>query len=801
MSPATFLGLAALVLLDTSAPAGAEAPKHRALSAVPFTDVKLQDEFWTPRIRTNREKSLPHNFTWCEQTGRISNFSKAAGSMPGKFEGIYFNDSDVYKVLEGASYSLADQRDPDLEKTVDEVIAKIAAAQEPDGYLYTARTLCGPASMPPGGKERWSDLGGGHELYCAGHLYEGAVAHFQATGKRTLLSVALENADLVCRVFGPDKRTSPDGHQEIEIGLVKLFRVTGEQKYLDLAKFFLDTRGRPRGRALYGEYSQDHKPVVEQSEAVGHAVRAGYMYSAMADVAALTGEGDYVQAISRIWQNVVGRKLYLTGGLGARGGIEGFGADYELPNRSAYCETCAAIANALWNHRMFLWTGDGQYVDVLERVLYNGFLSGVSMAGDRFFYPNPLEAHQGWNRSPWFDCACCPSNVVRFVPSIPGYAYALRDDTLFVSLFLDGRAAIRMGDRAIGLRQETRYPWDGAVRIALDMEPAGEFTLAVRIPGWACGRPVPSDLYRYVDSGRAPVSLQVNGSPVEPKVDQGFARLRRRWQKGDVVELRLPMGVNRVVAHEKVLDDAGRVAVERGPVVFCAEGHDQKDGRVLSLMLRDATPLRSEFRKDLLGGVQVVLGKAVSVGRDAQGTPVAGPEQDLTLIPYYAWAHRGPSPMAVWLARELAAAKPLPGPSIARSGRVTASGGTGLDAITDQLPPRNSIDHSNPFFHWWPRKGTQEWVQFDFARPEKISRVDVYWFDDTGIGECRLPKSWRVKVKVRGQWQDVAGPSAFGVEKDKFNRTTFAPVQAEGIRLEVRLPEQFSAGIHEVQIR
>ena len=638
------------------------------IQPVPFTRVHIADEFWARRLETNRKVTIPYAFKMCEETGRIDNFAVAGRLKEGKFRGIYFNDSDLYKVIEGAAYALAIQPDAELDKYLDGVIAKIAAAQEKDGYLYTARTLSGPGYMPPGGKERWSDLAGGHELYCVGHLYEGAVAHYLATGKRTLLDVALTSADLVCSVFGRDKKTNPDGHQEVEIGLAKLYRVTGDEKYLRMARFFLDTRGHAWGRALYGDYCQDHKPAIEQTEAVGHSVRAGYMYSGMADVAALTGDADYVRAISRIWEDVAGRKLYLTGGVGARGGIEGFGAAYELPNASAYCETCAAIAIAMWNHRMFLLTGDAKYIDLVERVIYNGFLSGVSLEGNRFFYPNPLEAPKGRARSPWFDCACCPSNVVRFVPSIPGYAYAHRGDALYVNLFIGGSATV--GQVAVGqvanlphknsvrVRQETRYPWEGKVRIAMDPERPQEFSVYVRIPGWARNQPVPTDLYRYAGKVDSAASLKVNGSPTEVKLDKGFAVIRRVWQQGDTIELDLPMPVRRIVAHEKVLDDAGRVALERGPIVYCAEGCDQKDGRVLNLLLPDSAPLRSEFRKDLLGGVQVVLGKVAPVRRAKDGKPVAGAEQDFLAIPYYAWAHRGPSPMTVWLAHEMAAAKP-----------------------------------------------------------------------------------------------------------------------------------------------
>ena len=791
-----------VVALKTSCiiPTAAAARKDYPITPTPFTDVQVADDFWSPRLATNRKVTIPYAFKKCEETGRIDNFAVAGGLKKGKFQGIYFNDSDVFKVIEGASYSLSLYPDPNLEAYVDEVIAKIAAAQEPDGYLYTARTLCGPDYMPPGGKERWSDMGGGHELYNVGHLYEASVAHYKATGKRSLLDVAVKNADLVCSVFGPGKNTSPCGHPEVEIGLVKLYRTTGNEKYLQTAKFFLDARGRAAGRNLYGEYAQDHKPVVEQAEAVGHAVRAAYLYSGMADVAALTGDADYLKAIDRIWENAVAKKMYITGGIGARGGGEAFGDNYELPNMSAYCETCAAIANALWNHRMFLLHGDARYIDVLERVIYNGFLSGVSMTGDRFFYPNPLESWRGGNRAPWFDCACCPSNVVRFVPSIPGYIYAHRDTDLYINLFIGGHAAIKMDSNIVRIVQETRYPWDGTVKIKVEPERPGEFAINVRIPGWAGNQPVPSDLYHNLNAADAKIKLTVNNQPIPLVMEKGFVRIVRQWKKDDVIELDLPMTVRRVVAHEKVEDDRGRVALERGPVVFCAEGADNKDGRVLNLVLADSAALQAEFRPDLLGGVEVIRSRSFSVSRDQNGKLVEGAAQELVAIPYYGWAHRGSGQMTVWLAREMSAAKPLPGPTIAFTSKVTVSGGTGLEALNDQLEPRSSIDHSNPFFHWWPRKGTAEWVQYDFKNPAKVAGVEVYWFDDTGIGECRLPKSWRLKIKASGQWQDVSNPTDYGVVKDVYNRTTFEPTETEALRLEVRLLDNFSAGIHEWRV-
>ncbi|NOR14277.1 MAG: glycoside hydrolase family 127 protein, partial [Candidatus Aminicenantes bacterium] len=410
---------------------------------VPFTQVQLSDQFWLPRMETNRKVTIPYAFEQCEETGRVKNFELAAGIGEGSFCTVYpFDDSDVYKIMEGASYSLQIYPDPELDKYLDDMITKIAAAQEEDGYLYTARTIESEEPVRWTEGPRWDNLYMGHERYNMGHLYEAAVAHYLATGKRSLLDIALKNADLIDSVFGPGKKRGAPGHQVIEMGLAKLYRVTGEQKYLDLAKFFLDERGDDEFRKLYGTYSQDHKPVIEQSEAVGHAVRATYMYAGMADVAALTGDADYIAAIDRIWNDVVTGKLYLTGGIGATSSGEAFGGPYNLPNASAYAETCAAIGNAFWNHRQFLLHGDAKYIDVLERVIYNGLISGVALSGDLFFYSNPLASDGQHERSPWFDCACCPSNISRFMPSVPGYVYAQRDNDLYVNLFVQSQVQV-----------------------------------------------------------------------------------------------------------------------------------------------------------------------------------------------------------------------------------------------------------------------------------------------------------------------------------------------------------------------
>ncbi|MBW8039927.1 MAG: hypothetical protein FVQ85_08015 [Planctomycetes bacterium] len=641
---------------------GGKMKKDYPIEPVSFTDVKVTDEFWAGRIETNRKVSIPYAFGKCEETGRIDNFAIAGGLKEGVHRGSYpFDDTDAYKILEGASYCLSVHPDAKLEKYVDDLIVKIAAAQEDDGYLFTARTNKAERLVNWYGKERWEKLGGSHELYNMGHLYEAAVAHYRATGKRSLLDVAIKNAEFLATVFGPGKNETAPGHQIIEMGLARLYRATGNEKYLKLAKFYLDTRG-PGGNS----YHQSHQKAFEQSEAVGHAVRASYMYCGMADVAALTGDKRYLDASERIWDNVVTKKLYITGGIGARGSGEAFGKNYELPNGSAYCETCAAIGNVMWNHRMFLFGGDAKYIDVLERTLYNALISGVSLKGDSFFYPNPLESRGQHKRSPWFGCACCPGNITRFIASVPGYIYARRGDTVYVNLFVDGSAEIKMGKNIVRLKQKTEYPWDGKVKITVGPARPARFSICVRIPGWARNEPVPSDLYRYVNSSSEKVSLKVNGKKAAAAMEKGYARISRAWKHGDVIEVTIPMPVRRVVSHEKIAGNTGKVALQRGPIVYCAEWPDN-DGHVLNLVLGDNAKFTTEHRKDMLNGVTVIKSKAAALSYGKDGKSTIKKKQDFAAIPYYAWAHRGAGEMAVWLARDESAAKPLTQPGMIRN--------------------------------------------------------------------------------------------------------------------------------------
>lgn len=627
--------------LDTETASEHEYP----LRPVPFPAVHVKDEFWQPRLETNRTVTLPFAFRKCEQTGRIDNFAKAGRLLEGPHQGRRYNDSDVFKVMEGAAYTLTLADDPTLDAYMDALITKIAAAQEDDGYLYTIRTLLdGPA--PKGvGDERWSYLAHSHELYNVGHLYEAAVAHYRATRKENLLNVALKNAELIDQVFGPDAQRDVPGHQEIEIGLAKLYRLTGERRYLALARFFLDERGHAHGRELYGKYAQDHLPVLQQTRPVGHSVRATYMYCGMADVAALTGDAAYVGAIDRIWQNMVARRMYVTGGIGARHGGEAFGEDFELPNLKAYAETCAAVGNALWNQRMFCMHGQAGYVDVLERVLYNGFLSGVSLSGDKFFYTNPLASVGEFNRQPWYDCACCPTNVTRFMPSLPGYVYATQNDRLFVNLFVGSHAQIDVAGAPVRIVQKTRYPWDGQVKLELEPNTPTRFNLCIRIPGWARGRPVPTDLYRYLDATPAETQLTVNGQPQPLVLKDGFAVIERTWSAGDEVVLHMKMPIRRVIAHPEVESCDGCVALERGPVVYCLEGTDH-DGAVDNLVLLDKAELMATHQPDLLGGVTVISGTAQRIEQGGAMVPVP-----LTAVPYHVWNHRGAGQMTVWIPR------------------------------------------------------------------------------------------------------------------------------------------------------
>jgi len=642
--------------------------KDYPIQAVPFTSVKLTDNFWLPRVKTNHTVTIPASFERCENTGRVRNFEMAAAHS-GKFCTVFpFDDTDIYKTIEGASFSLSLYPDKKMELYIDTLIAKVAAAQEPDGYLYTARTINPAAPHHWAGKERWEkERELSHELYNSGHLYEAAAAHYQATGKKTLLNIALKNADLVCSVFGPDKKHMAPGHEVVEMGLIKLYRITGKKEYLETAKYFVDERGHypnydPNSKDPWrnGSYWQDNKPVVDQVEATGHAVRAGYLYAAVADIAALTGDPAYLRAIDSLWNNVVGKKLYVQGGIGAVGDGERFGGNYELPNATAYNETCAAIANVYWNHRMFLLHGDAKYVDVLEKSLYNGLISGVGMDGNSFFYTNAMEIRNSFQhndmeagRSGWFTCSCCPTNIVRLIPSVPGYMYAQKGKDVYVNLFIPGTATLTVDKNAVQLEQRNNYPWDGKLTLVVNPKSTQEFNLLVRIPGWAQEQAIPSSLYAFEKPSGSQVSITVNGKPAAMTMRNGYAVITKAWKKGDKIEVDLPMDVRRVKANPKIKEDQGRVALQRGPLMYCAEWPDNF-GRVANIVLPQQSTFTTEFKPDLLNGVTVLHSEAVGVKVDTVANSVTSARQPFTAIPYYAWAHRGRGEMMVWLPEHLA---------------------------------------------------------------------------------------------------------------------------------------------------
>lgn len=628
------------------------------IDPVPFTSVKVTDVFWGQRLKASREVTIPLAFSKCEETGRYENFVKAAHpSDEYKVEGFSFDDTDVYKTIEGASYLLQTYPDKKLEKYIDSVLLIVAGAQEPDGYLYTARTMNPKHPHDWAGPERWTKVEElSHEFYNLGHMVEGAVAHYQATGKRNFLDIAIKYADCVCKAIGngPGQKKLVPGHQIAEMALVRLYLVTGDRKYLDQAKFFLDARGYTSRKDVY---SQAHKPVLEQDEAVGHAVRATYMYAGMADVAAITGDSSYINAIDKIWENIVTKKIYITGGIGARHAGEAFGDNYELPNLSAYNETCAAIGNVYVNYRLFLLHGDAKYFDVLERTLYNGLISGVSLDGGSFFYPNPLASTGGYSRKPWFGCACCPSNISRFIPSLPGYVYAVKDDHVYVNLYMANRGELKVKSKKLVLEQETSYPWDGDIRIRI-AQGTIPFTMNLRIPGWVRNEVLPGDLYYYDDKQKPGYTVTVNGEAIEGVLQKGYLQIERKWRKGDVVEIRFDMQPRVVRANEKVIADRGRVAIERGPIVYCAEWPDN-DFNVHNILLNQHPSFQVVDKPDLLYGIREITTDAQALSYDAAGK-LAVKDVNLTLIPYYAWAHRGEGDMEVWLPIEISASSAQP---------------------------------------------------------------------------------------------------------------------------------------------
>ena len=610
------------------------------VKAVPFSNVTVTGGLWHERMEVNRKVSLPHVWSRCEtstkgdgkESKRLDNFRKVAGEMKGNFTGIHFNDSDVYKIIEGTAYSLQNHPDPELEAYTDKVIDSIAGAQWDDGYLFTFYSL--PKHKP---EMRWTNVGDKCELYCAGHLFEAAVAYYKATGKRKLLDVAIKFADNICDTFGPGKKANPPGHQEIELALIKLYKVTGDKKYLDTSRFFVDQRGRRTGgRRLYGDYSQDHIPFVQQEKGVGHSVRAGYMYCAATDIAMITGDEAFGNALFRLWDNITNTKTYITGGIGQPGGPEGFTNDYELAN-GCYAETCSGIAFSLWNHRLHMMTGQSKYIDIAERTLLNNMLNSLSHDGKKHYYTNPL-ASEGRPRWEWpgHDCACCPSSLVRTISSIGGYAYTHKDNVINVNMFLPGNAKIKLPGNTITLTQSTNYPWDGNIKINVEPMKTGTFAIKLRIPGWAVNQPMPGNLYKYLNNRNDPITLSVNNSTQPVNIQNGYITLKRKWESGDKIQLILPMPIRRVIAHPKATADKGLVAIERGPIVYCAE-HKDNPYSISKLKLPDTAKLTPTYEKDFFSGVVTI-------------TSDTNPK--LKLIPCYLNANRDQGWMRVWIPRK-----------------------------------------------------------------------------------------------------------------------------------------------------
>lgn len=805
--------------------------RGQPLRPVPASDVKVQDTFWSARQRAGREGTLRQNIEQCEKTGRLSNFEIAAGLKKGEYQGYFFNDSDVYKAIEGACVILQTGGDPSLEAKLDAWINIIAAAQRPDGYLNTYYTV------KEGLDKRFTNLRDMHELYCAGHLIEAGIAHRRATGKRTLLDVAIKYANLIDETFGPgtlgksSRRAGVPGHEEIELALIKLADETGEQKYLDLAAYFVEQRGRAEQlggaadgarRELAGDYQQDHRPVDDTSEIVGHAVRAMYLYSAATDL--LIRRPDefqkYTQPLDRLWRDLTQTKMYITGGIGNSSHNEGFTTPYDLPNDTAYAETCAAIGNVLWNHRLaLLHASDGaRYADVMERALYNGVLSGVSLDGSKFFYTNPLASRGSHQRRDWYACACCPPNILRLIAGVGGFAYAHSDSAVFVNLFMGSTASITLHPSASGkdvslrLQQATDYPWEGVVNFTFSLPEPARFDLFLRLPSWC-------------PAG----SVFINDEEARRDADlshPGYVRLSREWKPGDRVTYMLDMPAFRIRAHPRVQPNVGRVALQRGPIVYCLEDADNpiQGANVRSVALPADAPIEAVRDTNLLGGIVLLRATGVRESDRTAGAfpasslyaPVEPTPQPLVAIPYYAWANRAPGNMIVWVPESVALADRPLDPSITASASHCYENDS-LTALYDGVEPTSSADHAIPRFTWWPRKGSREWAQYDFQSPRTVSAADVYWFDDSSVGgQCRLPASWKLTylpvhdgapAPSPEPWRDIPGAGPFGVEANTFNRVTFPALRVRALRIEAVLQpganatdDGFSAGILEWRV-
>lgn len=782
------------------APAQAASPLP-ALSPIPLDHIQLSGGFWKSRQDTNASRTVWANLEQCEKTGRLANFDEAAkflkGDTSAQNRGLLFNDSDVYKVLEGAAYILTTSPDQKLRDTCDSIINRIAAAQHPDGYINTYHTVKAP-------QLRWKVIEHNHEMYCGGHLIEAGIAYFQATGDRTLLDVGIRFADHVDSLFGPGKRSAVPGHEEIELALIKLWRVTGQDRYLNLARYFVENRGHTEGRGTTGEYSQDHLPVREQDHIVGHAVRGMYLYMAVADLMSIPSpqgpDEGFAQATDDIWYDLTMRKTYVTGGIGPSAHNEGFTTPYDLPNDSAYAETCAGIGSVLWNERLGRLYADAKYFDAAERALYNGVLSGVSLSGDHFFYVNPLVSRGNHQRPDWYECACCPPNILRLVANVGTMFYSSRAGadrkTSAVYANLYNTSIARFDDAGLILHQKTEYPWDGKVTLSVSSSLADarhaemKVDLFARIPAWCTG-----------------ATFTLNEKKLAPAITDGYAKLGSSWRSGDEIIIDFPMPVQRIQANPQVQADLGRVALQRGPIVYCLESPDNKDD-VLSMALPPDSAPTAEYRSDLLSGVSILKGEALAldakpeVWRAQLYRPIPSAKRvPFTAIPYFAWSNRGRSSMTVWLPESLGLldAKSV-GPHTYTSSFHFRD--ESASNIADGSAPKNSGDYGVPRLTFWPHKGTTEWAQVEFEKPRRLSSVEVYWFDDTGVGECRIPQSWRLLYKNdAGEWTPLESKTGYPTDKDSFCRAEFAPIRTTALKLEIQLQKEWSTGVLEWKLR
>lgn len=764
------------------------------LQAVPFTQVQFEDRFWAPRQETNRKVSIPRSFDMLEKAGNMRNFDLAAQGKREGYTGPVFMDSDAYKALEAASYSLAQHPDAKLAERLDAFIARISAAQMPDGYLNTWYQVNAP-------DKRFTNLRDNHEIYCAGHLFEAAVAHFQATGKRTLLDVACKFADHLEARFGDadGKRLGYGGHPEAELALVKLARATGERRYFELARHMVENRGaklfaREHGippEQYDGVYWQDDVPIREHREIKGHAVRAGYLMAGVTDIVAETGDEGLRRMLGRVWRNTTEKRMYITGGIGPSASNEGFTTDYDLPNLTAYQETCASIALMLWNHRLALLYGDARYADLVERSLYNGILAGVSLDGQRYFYVNPLESLGNHHRMEWYGCACCPPNVTRTLAALGGYAYATSKDALWVNLYIAGSVSSEISGTPLTLSVKTDYPWSG--KIELTTKVGGKkakgipCALRLRVPGWC-------EAAAFTVNGRKATKLDT---------DRGYLVLKRTWQTGDKVELDFEMPPVRVEAHPAVKQNLGHVALQRGPLVYCIEQCDQ------SVRIGDiALPLESAIRpkkRRALGDMVVLEAEAVvsdPIGweRRLYRRVPARESVRITAIPYYAWDNREPGPMRVWVPT-LPPVAPAGGSEV--SAKVTVSfqnSNSQPEGIHDGIEQLKSRDRALQLCHWWPHEGTEEWAQYEWKKPITLFASRVFWFDDTGSGACRLPERWEIQYRDGENWVPVKVKGDYPVKLDAWCEVEFEPVTSDAFRLVVQLQKGWAAGVHEWQV-